>query len=99
MLIGMAVSHADVEHIARLARVRLEPDEVDRLSRQLSSILDHFAALSAVDTEGVEPTAHPLPLANVMREDSVAPSLPPEDVLANAIAVEDGYIRVRAVLE
>jgi aspartyl-tRNA(Asn)/glutamyl-tRNA(Gln) amidotransferase subunit C len=99
MLTGMAVSRADVEHIARLARVGLEPDEVERLSQQLSGILDHFAALSAVDTEGVEPTAHPLPLANVMRADSVAPSLPPEDVLANAVATEDGYIRVRAVLE
>lgn len=96
---AVSVSREDVEHIARLARVRLTPDEVERLSRQLSSILDHFAALSAVDTEGVEPTAHPLPLANVMREDSVAPSLPRDDVLANAEAVEDGYIRVRAVLE
>jgi aspartyl-tRNA(Asn)/glutamyl-tRNA(Gln) amidotransferase subunit C len=99
MLSAMAVSRADVEHIARLARVRLQPDEIERLSQQLSGILDHFAALSAVDTEGVEPTAHPLPLANVMRDDSVAPSLPVEDVLANAIATEDGYIRVRAVLE
>ena len=99
MLSAMAVSRADVEHIARLARVRLQPDEVERLSQQLSGILDHFAVLSAVDTEGVEPTAHPLPLANVMRDDSVAPSLPVEDVLANAIATEDGYIRVRAVLE
>jgi aspartyl-tRNA(Asn)/glutamyl-tRNA(Gln) amidotransferase subunit C len=99
MLSPVAVSRADVEHIARLARVRLEPEEVERLSQQLSGILDHFAALSAVDTEGVEPTAHPLPLANVMRDDSVASSLPVEDVLANAVATEDGYIRVRAVLE
>lgn len=99
MLKTMSVTRDDVEHIARLARVHLGPGEVERLSAQLSSILDHFAALSAVDTEGVEPTAHPLPLANVMRDDSVAPSLPQEDVLANAVDSEDGYIRVRAVLE
>lgn len=77
----------------------LDDDEVGRLAGQLSSILDHFTALSAVNTEGVEPTAHPLPLANVMRDDSVSPSLPREDVLRNAPAEEDGYIRVRAVLE
>jgi aspartyl-tRNA(Asn)/glutamyl-tRNA(Gln) amidotransferase subunit C len=99
MLGTMSVTREEVEHIARLARVRLSPEEIERLSRQLSGILDHFAALSAVNTEGVEPTAHPLPLANVMREDSVAPSLPRDDVLANAEATEDGYIRVRAVLE
>ncbi|MCA9823474.1 MAG: Asp-tRNA(Asn)/Glu-tRNA(Gln) amidotransferase subunit GatC [Dehalococcoidia bacterium] len=95
----MNLSPEDVKHIALLARVRLDDSEVERLSEQLSSILDHFAALAAVDTEGVEPTAHPLPLANVMREDSVSPSLPREDVLRNAPATEDGYIRVRAVLE
>jgi aspartyl-tRNA(Asn)/glutamyl-tRNA(Gln) amidotransferase subunit C len=95
----MSLSQEDVKHIALLARVRLDDEEVGRLTEQLSTILDHFAALSAVDTEGVEPTAHPLPLANVMRDDSVSPSLPREDVLRNAPAVEDGYIRVRAVLE
>ena len=95
----MSLSPEDVKHIALLARVRLDDGEVERLSDQLSTILDHFAALSAVDTEGVEPTAHPLPLANVMRDDSVAPSLPRADVLRNAAATEDGYIRVRAVLE
>ena len=95
----MNLSPEDVKHIALLARVRLDDSEVERLSEQLSSILDHFAALAAVDTEGVEPTPHPLPLANVMREDSVSPSLPREDVLRNAPATEDGYIRVRAVLE
>jgi aspartyl-tRNA(Asn)/glutamyl-tRNA(Gln) amidotransferase subunit C len=99
MLGSVSITLDDVAHIAQLARVRLSPDEIERLSRQLSGILDHFAALSAVNTEGVEPTAHPLPLANVMREDSVAPSLPRDDVLANAVATEDGYIRVRAVLE
>ena len=99
MLVPMSLSTEDVRHMALLARIGLDEGEVERLSEQLSSILDHFTALSAVDTEGVEPTAHPLPLANVMRGDSVSPSLPRADALANAPEEEEGYIRVRAVLE
>jgi aspartyl-tRNA(Asn)/glutamyl-tRNA(Gln) amidotransferase subunit C len=95
----MALSHDDVVHIARLARVALSDEEVARYAQQLSGILDHFAALAAVPTDGVEPTAHPLPLSNVMRADEVAPSLPRSAVLANAPAQEDGHFRVRAVLE
>lgn len=95
----MSLSPEQVLHIARLARVGLTPEEVDRFASQLSGILDHFEALSAVDTEGVEPTAHPLPLANVMRSDEVTPSLPRDAVLANAPETEDGLLRVRAVLE
>ena len=95
----MALTPEEVLHIARLARVSLKEEEVTRLTAQLSSILDHFAALAAVDTTGVEPTAHPLPLANVMRADEVTPSLSQAEALANAPAVEDGYVRVRAVLE
>lgn len=95
----MSLSPEQVLHIARLARVGLTAEEVDRFATQLSGILDHFEALSAVDTEGVEPTAHPLPLANVMRSDEVTPSLPRDAVLANAPETEDGLLRVRAVLE
>ena len=95
----MALSVHDVQHIARLARISLEEGEVERLAGQLSGILDHFEALASADTTGVEPTAHPLPLANVMREDEGAPSLPRSEVLRNAPQQEDGYFRVRAVLE
>jgi aspartyl-tRNA(Asn)/glutamyl-tRNA(Gln) amidotransferase subunit C len=95
----MSLTRDEVLHIARLARLRLEPEEVDRTADQLSGILDYFTALQSVDTDGVEPTANPLPLRNVMREDSVTPSLPRDDALANAPAVEDGLVRVRAVLE
>jgi aspartyl-tRNA(Asn)/glutamyl-tRNA(Gln) amidotransferase subunit C len=95
----MALSPDDVLHIARLARVGLAEDEVPRLAVQLSAILDHFAALASVHTEGVEPTAHPLPLSNVMRSDEATPSLRTGDALANAPLQEDGYFRVRAVLE
>lgn len=95
----MALSPEQVQHIARLARIAVDESDVERFAAQLSDILDHFTALSAVDTEGVEPTAHPLPLGNVMRADEVHPSLPQEEVLANAPEAEDGYFRVRAVLE
>ena len=95
----MALTSEEVLHIARLARIALSDDDVQRFTAQLSGILDHFTALAAVDTEGLEPTAHPLPLSNVMREDLVAPSLPQAEALANAPRQEDGYVRVRAVLE
>lgn len=95
----MSLSPDDVLHIAQLARIELSEADVRRFAQQLSGILDHFAALSAVDTEGVEPTAHPLPLSNVMRADEVAPSLAPEDALANAPVRDHDYLRVRAVLE
>lgn len=95
----MAISADEVRRIAGLARLGLGEGEVARLAGQLSDILGHFEALAAVDTGGVEPTAHPLPLRNVMRADEVAPSLAREEALANAPEVEDGLIRVRAVLE
>lgn len=95
----MSLTPDEVLHIARLARISLSESDVERFAAQLSGILDHFAALASVDTEGVEPTAHPLPLFNVMREDVVGPSLAQDAVLANAPESEEGFLRVRAVLE
>ena len=95
----MSLSPEEVLHIARLARIALTPADVDRFAAQLSGILDQFAALAAVDTEGLEPTAHPLPLSNVMRTDAVTASLTQGEALANAPEAEDGFFRVRAVLE
>ncbi len=95
----MALTREEVLHIAHLARVALSDEDVATFQEQLSEILDHFETLKALDTEGVEPTSHPLPLESVMRGDDVRPSLPREDVLANAPLAEDGLFRVRAVLE
>ncbi len=95
----MALTPEDVLHIAKLARIALTETEVERFATQLSGILDHFSALSAVDTGAVEPTAHPLPLFNVMRADEVASSLPRAEILKNAPEQEEGFFRVRAVLE
>ena len=79
--------------------MKLDDASVTRLSQQLSGILEHFSALEALDTEGVEPTAHPLPLGNIMRDDDVEPSLSQQAILSNAPEQEDGLFRVRAVLE
>ncbi|MEO6397792.1 MAG: Asp-tRNA(Asn)/Glu-tRNA(Gln) amidotransferase subunit GatC [Tepidiformaceae bacterium] len=95
----MSLSRDEVLHIARLARIALTSADVERFAAQLSGILDQFAALAAVDTEGLEPTAHPLPLSNVMRADVVTVSLRQGEALANAPEAEENFFRVRAVLE
>jgi aspartyl-tRNA(Asn)/glutamyl-tRNA(Gln) amidotransferase subunit C len=95
----MKLSREEVLHIARLARLGLTEAEITRLSEQLSNLLEHFQVLQQVDTEGVPPTAQSVALQSVMRDDVVTPSLPPEDVLANAPRREDECFRVRAVLE
>ena len=88
-----------VMHIAKLARVELSEQEVETFSTQLSEIIGHFDVLNRVDTEGVEPTAHTLPIRNVFAEDVSRPSMPRGEVLALAPSTDDGYLRVRAVLE
>lgn len=95
----MALSHAEVEHIAALAHLALTPQEIELYREQLSAILDHAAAIQRVDTSAIPPTATVLPLRNVMREDIPASSLSPDDVLANAPDAEAGYFRVRTILE
>jgi len=95
----MKLEREAVLHIARLARVYLTDEEVETYAAQLGDIIGHFDVLNRIDTEGVEPTAHTLPLRNVMGDDIARPSLPREEVLAMAPNTEDGYLRVRAVLE
>ena len=95
----MKLSREEVLHIARLARVALTEEEISRLSQQLSNILENFEILQQVDTSDVPPTAQSVTLQSVMREDEVAPSFPPEDILANAPRREGDWFRVRAVLE
>jgi len=95
----MALSEAEVRHLARLARVSVSDEEVARLQAQLSTILEHFELLNAIDTEGVPPTAQSFDLANVEREDASRPSPPREELLSNAPKTDGPYVRVRAVLE
>jgi aspartyl-tRNA(Asn)/glutamyl-tRNA(Gln) amidotransferase subunit C len=95
----MRLTTAEVEHIAELARLSLTDQEKTLFREQLSAILDHAATIQQVDTSAIPPTATVLPLRNVMREDAVAPSMPREDVLANAPDAAEGCFRVRAILE
>ncbi len=95
----MKLSREEVLHIARLARVGVTEADLDRLSEQLSNILENFEILRGVDTANVPPTAQSFDLQNVMRSDEIAPSLPAEDVLANAPRREEDFFRVNAVLE
>jgi len=95
----MKLSREEVLHIARLARVGLTESEINRLSEQLSQLLENFEVLQQVDTTGVPPTAQSVDLQSVMRDDEAAPSFPSNDILANAPKKEGDYFRVRAVLE
>jgi len=93
------LSREEVRHIARLARLGLSDEELERFREQLSNILENFEVLKEVDTGNVPPTSHPIPIHNVVREDEATPSYPRSDILANAPREENGYFRIRAVLE
>ena len=92
------ITRDDVEHVARLARLALTPAEVDALTQELGVILDYAAQVDALDTEGVPPTAHPLPLVNVLRPDHVRPGVDRAEVLAEAPATEADRFRVPRIL-
>jgi aspartyl-tRNA(Asn)/glutamyl-tRNA(Gln) amidotransferase subunit C len=84
--------------VADLARLTLSEEELDRFTDQLAAVLEHARDVEALDTAGVPPTAHPLPLRNVLRDDEVRPSLDRDEVLAQAPAAEDGRFAVPPVL-
>ena len=90
----MAISRDEVLHVARLARLALSDDEIDRLGAQLNAILEAVGKVSELDLADVEPTAHPLDLVNVWAEDQPQESLSVEDALANAPDREAGFFRV-----
>ena len=83
-------------HVARLARLALREDEIERLQGQLNAILDAVGKVSELDLSDVPPTSHPLALVNVFAPDEPAPSLPLEDALANAPEREGDFFRVPA---
>jgi aspartyl-tRNA(Asn)/glutamyl-tRNA(Gln) amidotransferase subunit C len=88
----------DVAHVARLARLQLEPDELVHLTEQLAGVIEHFADIDALDLDGVEPMTQPYPLRNVLRDDVTGPCLDREEVLAQAPAAEDGRFVVPPIL-
>lgn len=95
----MKLSKQEVMHIATLCRVGMTDADLEKFSDQLSNILDQFEVLKSVNTDNVPPTAHSIPLNNVWREDEARPSLSEEDTLRNAPDKEEGFIKVKQVLE
>jgi aspartyl-tRNA(Asn)/glutamyl-tRNA(Gln) amidotransferase subunit C len=95
--LGLTIN--EVEHVARLARLELSAEEKERFTHQLNDILQYVEKLKELDTDGVEPTAHVIPLQNVLREDAVRPSLDREDVLANAPDREEAFFKVPKIIE
>jgi aspartyl-tRNA(Asn)/glutamyl-tRNA(Gln) amidotransferase subunit C len=93
------ITKAEVEHVAHLARLALSDEEVERLTHELGAILEHAADVATLELEGVPPTAHPLPLVNVVRPDEVRATLSRDEVLAAAPASEDGRFRVPRILD
>lgn len=91
----------DISHVARLARLRLSPEELETYGRQCRDLLEHVARIQAVDTEGVEPTSHPLPMTNRFRDDRVTPEtiLDRDEVLGQAPNAEAEFFRVPPAIE
>lgn len=92
------ISRDDVAHVARLARLSLTDDELERFTHQLGAVLAHAADVEALDVHDVPPTAHPYALVNVTRADEPRPCLDRDEVLAQAPAAEDGRFRVPPIL-
>lgn len=94
-----AISRDEVAHLAALARIDLQPDELDRMAGQLEQILSAVATVQQVASDDVPATSHPMPLINVTRPDELRPSLTAEQALAGAPAAEDHRFRVPRILE
>jgi len=90
----MAITRDQVLHVARLARLDLGDDEVERLTGELDAILDAVSKVAELDLSDVPPTSHPLDVVNALRPDEPRPSLPLEDVFANAPEREGDFFKV-----
>jgi aspartyl-tRNA(Asn)/glutamyl-tRNA(Gln) amidotransferase subunit C len=92
------ITRAEVEHVAQLARLALDEQEIVALTEELGAIVDYAAQVSALDTSDVPPTAHPLPLVNVFRVDEIRPVLDRDEVLAAAPVAQEKRFRVPRIL-
>jgi aspartyl-tRNA(Asn)/glutamyl-tRNA(Gln) amidotransferase subunit C len=93
------LSREEVLHVARLARLHLTEEELERMRAQLDAILAYVDKLRELDVEGVEPTSHAVPLVDVMRDDALASCLPQEAALANAPDRDGEFFRVPRIIE
>lgn len=95
----MKLTREDVLKIALLSRLEVREEEIENVTRQFNDIVEHVDILSQADTENVLPTAHALPINNVLRPDVQVASLPREKAMANAPQAEDGFFRVPKIVE
>lgn len=93
------ITRKDVEHVARLARLALTDEEQETFTGQLGAILDHAADVAALEIDDVAPTAHPIPMQNVLRPDEPGPCLDRDEVLAQAPEAENGRFRVPRIMD
>ncbi|MFZ3171760.1 MAG: Asp-tRNA(Asn)/Glu-tRNA(Gln) amidotransferase subunit GatC [Carboxydocellales bacterium] len=94
----MMITKKDVEHVALLARLELSELEKEKFTEQLNAILEYADALKKLDTTNVQPTAHPLPINNVFREDAARPGITNGEALSNASEQEDGFFKVPKIV-
>jgi len=95
----MAATEIDVKYVAHLARIALTPDEEKKLAEQLGGILGYIEKLKELDVTNVEPTAHAVPMINVIRADEIRPSLPHDEALRNAPRQANGLFIVPKIVE
>jgi aspartyl-tRNA(Asn)/glutamyl-tRNA(Gln) amidotransferase subunit C len=97
--LGAQIMKMDIEKVARLARLELSEKEKNTLGNQLEQILTYMEQLNRIDTTGVEPTSHAIPIQNAFREDETRPSFSREEVLGIAPEEEDGHFKVPRIIE
>ncbi len=95
----MKITRAEVEHVARLARLELSPEEAETFTGQMDAILSYVDKLNELDTAGITPTSHAVPVENAFRADEVRPSIGIDNALANAPDRVEGFFRVPKVIE
>lgn len=95
----MKITKEQVEHVAGLARLNLTEEEKEKLTVEMENLIVFADKLNELDTTGIEPTAHAIPMNNVFRDDVVEPSYPREKILANAPSQEDGCLKVPKIVE
>jgi aspartyl-tRNA(Asn)/glutamyl-tRNA(Gln) amidotransferase subunit C len=96
---AMSITQQDIEHVARLARLSLSTDEKAMFTEQMGAILTYAETLNELNTDGISPTSHAVPMENAFRPDSTAPSIGLDKALANAPDRNDSYFRVPPVIE
>ena len=95
----MSITVSNVEHIARLARLDLQPEEKELFASQMGAILDYVEKLKELNTDGITPTSHAVPVENAFRPDDIRPSIGLKNALANAPDIAESFFRVPKVIE